>query len=737
MAPYKRQSAWPASAFTVRWAVSWILVTVLSFSALVAVLGTPYILGHKIKAGDIAEQDYVAQHKTMVVDETRTASAQDDARQSLMPVFQRDDARVGRMMVLVSARLEAVTRLAQAIAREKAQQKAARHESLRLPKKGAWQKILPSSEGAIAKSPQPRKSNPEEKLALSLAESMQASEFAAWRHDIEICTRKYLTTVRLYPGTDRKEWLSSLFEFVPEKFSEPVRRQSADLIAAVLEPNVSIDAAATARQVKDAVANTKPVMKEINVGTLIVSQGEEITADGLSVLNAIGISRTQNLHNLLGVSVALLAAFGLFGLFLYTYEPQFFFAPSAIALMATVCLVTSAIAAFVGQQYPQFIPLPAAALVLSVIFGRRVSIVLTLLTITFLKVTGLLDGVHLVALGTASGMALGAHIKRRKDLMIAGFLVGLLQAVGYFAAAVVVHLPATAFSLARELILQVLGGLSSCIVAIGSLPFLEIIFGILTPFRVAELTEPDQPLLLQLEEQAPGTYQHSLAVANLSEAGARAIHADVNLVRAGAMFHDIGKMATPKYFIENQLGETNPHDSMSPEDSRERVLAHVTNGIDLARKWGLPKAVQDFIPEHQGTTIMAYFYHKACMRDGADKVLEGDYRYPGPKPQSKETAIVMLADVSEAVTHSLKDPTQEEVDAAIANVFKARWEDGQFSESGMSAAEFERVKKAFVHVWRTLHHDRLKYPSTTTGKMPVPPPAPSPAIPPPSGSGRN
>jgi hypothetical protein len=235
--------------------------------------------------------------------------------------------------------------------------------------------------------------------------------------------------------------------------------------------------------------------------------------------------------------------------------------------------------------------------------------------------------------------------------------------------------------------------------------------------------------LRRLEENAPGTYQHSLAVANLAEAGARAINVDVNLVRAGAFYHDIGKMVRPRFFIENQLGDKNPHDTMTPEESRERVLAHVTDGIDLAKEYNLPKAVQDFIPMHQGTSLMAYFYHKACVRDGVEKVDPNFYRYPGPKPQSKETSIVMLADVSEAVTHSMHDPSQAEVEAAISKVFTNRWEDGQFSEATLTFVELEKVKMAFVHVWRTLHHERLKYPSTTTGKMAVPPQQVPPTVP--------
>ncbi|MBK9203442.1 MAG: HDIG domain-containing protein [Candidatus Obscuribacter sp.] len=342
--------------------------------------------------------------------------------------------------------------------------------------------------------------------------------------------------------------------------------------------------------------------------------------------------------------------------------------------------------------------------------------------ILLLAVDRLMD---LHSLGAHTLASLGAIWAYSSVSRSAVFSTGILVAVGL----VVGDLAATALdhtflgwgSFGKRLLLDFAGGITSSIVAVGSLPFLENLFGLITPFRLAELTDANQPLLRRLEENAPGTYQHSLAVANMAEAGAKAIYADANLVRAGALYHDIGKMVRPKYFIENQLGATNPHDSMSPEDSRARVLAHVSDGIALAQKYSLPKAIQDFIPMHQGTTLMAYFYHKACTRDGADNVDPSTYRYPGPKPNSKETAIVMLADVAEAVTHSMRDPSQEEVDEALTKVFQNRWDDGQFNESTLSYEEMQKVKSGFARVWRTLHHERLKYPSTTTGKMAIAP----------------
>ena len=697
MAPYRKQIHRIESALSFKWVVQWITVVLLSFTALVVALGAPYLFGHQIVAGEIAQHDYVARKKTIVDDVAKTRQAQEQALANMVPVFQKDEATVRAIVQDLNGKIEQVGRTL------KGTDKSGSNKS------SATTTTITAEERAVAGT-------------------LSAREYPQWQQDVRKATQHYLSVVQIFPGTSTDNLRDNIFQFLPESEPAALRSKTAELIATTLRPDMVIDPKSTHARAEETLRNTQSITKEIENGTRVIRSGDTLSSEDVTMLKQMGIVHTQDIGSLLGIATALLTAFCLFGLFLYTYEAEFFFSPSAIALMATVCVVTSGIASAVGREYPQFVPLPATALVLSVIFGRRTAVLLALLVILFLRVSDLVDGAHLVALASASGIALGMNINKRKELMLTGILIGIVQAAAYFFAVMFGGMPASALGVGRELAENFLGGLSSSIVAIGSLPFLEILFGILTPFRVAELTEPDQPLLRQLEENAPGTYQHSLAVANLAEAGAKAIGADVNLVRAGAMYHDIGKMVTPRFFIENQLGDKNPHDEISPEESRAKVLAHVTNGLDLARKYGLPKQVQDFIPEHQGTTIMAYFYHKACVRDGTDNVAELDYRYPGPKPQTKETCIVMLADVSEAVTHSMKDPTQEEVETVMGNVFKARWDDGQFNESDLTPTELEKVKQAFVRVWRTLHHERLKYPSTTTGKMPVPPPRePSPS----------
>jgi putative nucleotidyltransferase with HDIG domain len=408
-------------------------------------------------------------------------------------------------------------------------------------------------------------------------------------------------------------------------------------------------------------------------------------------------------------------------LFLYTYEPEHFFSVSSIGLMFTVAVVACAMASIIGKTYPQFVPIPAAALILTIFFGPRVAIVWTVPMIMLIAVDRLVDMRNIFAHCLASAAAIWTYSRQRNAVISTGLAVAAGQVAGDLTVSAFNMSITSWHMLGRQAGIDFLGGISSSILAIGSLPYLENIFGLITPYRLAELTDANQPLLRRLEENAPGTYQHSLAVANLAEAGAKAISADPNMVRAGALYHDIGKMVRPKFFIENQLGATNPHDSMTPEESRARVLAHVTDGIALAQKYALPKAIQDFIPMHQGTTLMAYFYHKACLRDGVEKVDANFYRYPGPKPDTKETAIVMLADVSEAVTHSMQNPTNEEVEIALDKVFQNRWDDGQLADSNLTYEEMQKVRAGFCRVWRTLHHERLKYPATTTGKMPIAP----------------
>jgi putative nucleotidyltransferase with HDIG domain len=241
-------------------------------------------------------------------------------------------------------------------------------------------------------------------------------------------------------------------------------------------------------------------------------------------------------------------------------------------------------------------------------------------------------------------------------------------------------------------------------------PLVESFFGLLTRARLMELADLERPLLRRLSLEAPGTFEHTLMILGLAEEGARVIQADVDLIRTGALYHDVGKLHGPQWFIENQDGATNPHDDLDDPRASARILqAHVDEGLKLARRHRLPRPLADFIPEHQGTLKMGYFFHQARQRQ--PEVREADFRYRGPIPRSRETGILMLADGCEAALRALPpDTTEAQATLTVRRIVEARQEDGQLAASGISRAELELVIRAFVRVWRRMRHRRIAYP---------------------------
>jgi len=249
---------------------------------------------------------------------------------------------------------------------------------------------------------------------------------------------------------------------------------------------------------------------------------------------------------------------------------------------------------------------------------------------------------------------------------------------------------------------------------LGILPFIERWFDITTGMTLAELRDPSQPLLRQLQQRAPGTYNHSLQIANIAEAAADAIRANGLLVYVGALYHDIGKMNKPDYFVENQAGGFNKHSKLRPAMSLLVIIGHVKDGIELAREYGLPRSIQHFIESHHGTTLVEYFYHAAKTRAEADQkesVTEVEFRYPGPKPRTKEAAILMLADAIESATRAMAEPNPSRIESLVRELSRKRLLDGQFDESELTFRDLSLIEDAMIARLCAIHHSRISYPS--------------------------
>ena len=262
--------------------------------------------------------------------------------------------------------------------------------------------------------------------------------------------------------------------------------------------------------------------------------------------------------------------------------------------------------------------------------------------------------------------------------------------------------------------LGLLSGVLASIVAIGALPYLESVFKITSPIRLLELSNPNHPLLRRLMLEAPGTYHHSILVGNLAEAAAEAVGADGLLARVGSHYHDIGKLRRPYFFVENQVGKDNPHDKMAPSLSTLIITSHVKDGIELANEFKLPDVVTQFIAQHHGTDLVRFFYHRACESSDDDSISETDYRYPGPKPQGREVAIVSLADAAEAAVRSISRPNPGKIEGLVRKIIKDRLNSGELDESDLTFQDMDRIATAFTKVIMGMFHSRVEYPEQIT-----------------------
>ncbi len=261
-----------------------------------------------------------------------------------------------------------------------------------------------------------------------------------------------------------------------------------------------------------------------------------------------------------------------------------------------------------------------------------------------------------------------------------------------------------------------LNGLFCAVLTIGTLPIWENIFKIVTPLKLLELSNPNQVLLKRLLLEAPGTYHHSIIVGNLSERAAEAIGADPLLARVGAYYHDIGKLKRPYFFKENQLGMDNPHDKLKPNMSTLIITNHTKDGIALAKEYNIPEEIIDIIAQHHGDTTVSYFYHKALKENESKEVNIEDFRYPGPKPKTREAAIVMLADSTEAAVRSLKEPTKKNIEEMIRNIIKGKLQDGQLEECNLTLKDLNTIANAFSTIMMGIFHERIEYPNLELDK---------------------
>jgi len=512
------------------------------------------------------------------------------------------------------------------------------------------------------------------------------------------------------------------------------------LVKPFIAPNLQVDDVKTKAAKDDARANVVPVRVSYTKNQTIVRAGDIVDSTAVEAMREAGLlSQTIEWHGIASVLVlSILAAAGL-GYYVYAFQPEntwdvrrlvLLLAVTGIAVLAAKLFLPLVLPDHDRHFLAYVLPLAAMPMLVAVLIDGQLAIVCAALLgalVTFIVVylpdvsttvaSGPLDALRAVGVYGFGGVAgaLGVYKAERLNRYA---LAGLLVAVVVFAVLTAVwflDFDREAFDFGWFALIAAVNGLFSATLALGAFVLLGFLFGIVTRVQLMELAQINQPLLRRLQDEAPGTFHHSIIVGNMAERAADLIGADALLVRVGCYYHDVGKLRQPGYYIENQMSGSNPHDNIDLETSAQIISRHVKDGQELARDYGLPRQVRDFIAQHHGTGRANYFYRKALEEDkDVDVSL---FSYPGPKPQTREAAVIMLADSSEAAIRASAERSPEEIDARVDEVVATRLAEGQLDDSDLTLREIKAIAGSFKATLRGVYHPRLEYPpSSETGK---------------------
>jgi putative nucleotidyltransferase with HDIG domain len=523
--------------------------------------------------------------------------------------------------------------------------------------------------------------------------------------------------------------------------TEREKKEIIDFLESWIIPNTRFDEDATVQAEKQAIQEVDPVLIQIKRGRTIVRAGDEITAQNLDQLKALRDLKNLGLWQARTAGIFFITVFFLFVLWSYIYVVDREIQKSRsdfllVILITLLSLVITRVIVFLSEivsgslrvvelQDPSHFyllaPLSMGAILIVLLLSSKLAVLFSVThsVLIMLLTDDLAFGIYNLA-GCLAAVYLLRQYRERTVLIRAGFFIGGVGII--FALCLQFYVFDSSFQLSPFLVRSfaaMLSGITSAMLAALFLPILESLFGLTTDIRLLELSNLNNPILRRMALEAPGTYHHSLTVGTLAEAGAEAINANALLIRVGAYYHDIGKLKHPEYYVENQIFTINKHENLSPTMSSLILASHVKDGLAIAKELGLGPKVSQMIPQHHGTRIMTFFYQKAkeAAAEKGGEVNENDFRYPGPKPQFKEAAILMLADQVEAAARTLQAPNPSQISSMIQRIFQATIQDGQLIECDITLKELYEVAQAFERVITGMHHHRIEYPGFNFNKQ--------------------
>ena len=665
-----------------------IVLFVLAFVVTIVCIGTGSIQQREtVQVGSVATKRYVAPEDT--VDEAATEKLREAAANSVGPIYKTDTTVMDKNVTLVEGVFQELDTVLAGLPEGESFYNAVQEISLELP-------VVLSNRQLMA------------------YENLTADQRKAFANDcVSVLKQIYDKGVTADGLTEAKA--SGLTYLQELAWSSDLKTMAGVILSAAVEPNLIVDEAAVEAAKEEKRAEVDEVL--IRKNQKIVDEGEIITQEIYDKLVALNLVSETGLEGSLMPMLGSLVITGMLFAALYLFfrwgKGNILLKPNEIRMLFTIyMMMVLLIRILANLTIFTIVPVGLFAMLVSLLVGRRMALWLNALFCIigcFIFNGDVQFLMYALISGTFAALIIQKTDKRSHLIpaalgmaavdFVTTISLGFFFGEGYSA----------------ELLFQggigAVTGLLSMIVAVGSLPFWENMFEANTPLRLMELTNPNNELLRKLMIEAPGTYHHSLIVANLAETAVYDIGGNTALARAGAYYHDVGKLRYPQFFAENQSGH-NPHDELPPEKSAKIITGHTKGGLELAERYKLPPVVRDMIVEHHGNSLVKFFYFKALKLYGAENVNEADYRYQGRIPSSRESAVVMLADTVEAAVRSMlgHGKTMEEAEAAVKNLMKDKLDDGQLNNSGLTLNELETIRLAFLKVFHGMYHERVSYP---------------------------
>lgn len=678
-----------------------IILYILTFIIMYGILMTGLVTQkYDLKVGDIPKSDIKAHRE--IIDETATDARKKEAEEKVDKQYSLSTDIQKQSEDKVKSFFNSVEKIISQEKTESEQDKEKDKEQI-LNEKA---KLVPRTDFKITDS--------EAKVLVSLTDSeIKNLETIS----IEALTKSYETPIEDGNSQDLKDAKKIYTDYIDDSDLKNSKKNIALKFVTAIQPNFFYDEKKTDEIIKETLKQVPPVM--IKKNQIVVSEGEPVTAHQLDLLKALGLLSDSNSSIYIYIALGFLVAIVMYLQYGYInkYYPKTNSDFSKIVMISILNVFPVVLARLFGMISNYLIPLACMPMLMTLLLNYKISLVTSMLNIILISgAVGFNPNIIVLAiLNVVLAGTLLRKMQQRNDILYSSIKIAVLSSLITFC---VGTLTTNNFmEILADSTYAAVGSVLSGIFAIGLLPFFESTFDIVTNAKLLELSNPNNPLLKKLLMEAPGTYHHSILVANLAELAAEKVGGNPLLARIGAYYHDVGKTKRPYFFRENQIGKKNPHDRIKPEVSSKIILSHVKDGVELAKEYNLPKTIENFISTHHGETLVKYFYLTVKNNsENPDEVKEEDFKYPGPKPMSKEEGIVMLADSSEAAVRSINEPTEEKIEKMVNNIIDDKLATGQLDNCDLTLRDINKIKKCFLKALNGIHHERIEYPEDNKKK---------------------